>query len=32
VSGNIPSIAGKPSEYNGTYREYEHGFPKPEKQ
>jgi hypothetical protein len=31
VSGSIPSLAGKPSEYNGMYREYGHGVPKPEK-
>jgi hypothetical protein len=32
VSGNISSLAGKPSEYNEIHREYEHCFPKPEKQ
>ena len=31
VSGSISSLAGKPSEYNRIYKEYEHGFPKPEK-
>jgi hypothetical protein len=31
VPGSIPSLAEKPSEYNGIYGEYEHGFPKPEK-
>jgi hypothetical protein len=31
VSGSISSLAGKPSEYNGIHREYEHGLSKPEK-
>ena len=31
VSGSVSSLAGKPSEYNGIYREYEHGLSRPEK-